>query len=666
VTSVAFAAQARAQRAPEIRFQEAVALNRRGRLHEAERRFEELLTASYRAFDCLCAMGLINLQQQKFETAAALFARALRLDKRGAETHHYLAASLTGAGRYAEAARHYEKAVAIRPRFAEAHSNYGYLLQLLGRHRDAAEQCRKALAIRPDYVEARNNLGNALQALDRSEEAVAEYQRAVDLRPDYAEAHSNLAAALAAVGATEAALRHARLALSQQPRFAPALVNAGDCLQALGQSEHAVQHYAAALEIAGNRPDVVIRLIQALLGLRRPEDAVAVGEKALASGCNEAQVHIALGKALVAMGRFDDARGQFERAIDTAPDQAVAYYNLAQVKSFDAGDPHFVKMRELADAGAHTPIAVRIPLNFALARAFADTRDYARSFACLREGNRMRRQQLKYDERATLGVFERVRQIFSSHLLQSKSGAGAPSRAPIFIVGMPRSGTTLVEQILASHPDVFAAGELPAMPRTVALVKRHAGEAFPEGVAGLGAGDLQAMGAAYLQEAARDAPATAARITDKLPGNLLYAGLIALALPAAKIIHVVRDPRDLAVSCFSTLFATGQEYTYDLAELGRYIAASQRLAAHWRQVLPDDMMLEVGYEDLVADTAAAARRLVAHCGLEWRDRCLEFYRTKRAIITASAVQVRQPIYTSSVGRWRDYGPFLAPLLAELT
>jgi hypothetical protein len=228
---------------------------------------------------------------------------------------------------------------------------------------------------------------------------------------------------------------------------------------------------------------------------------------------------------------------------------------------------------------------------------------------------------------------------------------------------LPRSGTTLIEQILASHPQVFGAGELSEMTTLAGRVRGPDGSSLPEAIAAMSAAQLRGLGGDYVRAVSALAP-QAARITDKMPGNFALAGLIHLALPNARIIHARRDLRDIAFSCFSMLFARGQAYSYDLAELGRYCHAYGELMAHWRQVMADTI-LEVQYEEVVADLEGQARRIVAYCGLNWHDACLEFHRTERSVRTASASQVRRPIYTSSVGRWRAHQDRLQPLLLAL-
>jgi hypothetical protein len=278
----------------------------------------------------------------------------------------------------------------------------------------------------------------------------------------------------------------------------------------------------------------------------------------------------------------------------------------------------------------------------------------------------MKRKRIAYDEAATLGLFDRLRSVFDRGLFEAHLGGGSRSSLPVFVIGMPRSGTTLIEQILASHPAVHGAGELSEFDRLAKQICDARGEAFrlPEGARALEPGDLLRLGESYAAGLQRLAPG-AERVTDKMPANFLYAGLIHLALPHARIIHVLREPRDTCLSCYSKLFTEEQNFTYDLGELGRYYRRYTKLMTHWRDVLPDGRMLEIRYEDVIADLEGSARQLIEHCGLDWDPRCIAFHKSQRPVRTASAAQVRRPIYRTSLGRWRAYEPHLAPLLTEL-
>lgn len=316
-------------------------------------------------------------------------------------------------------------------------------------------------------------------------------------------------------------------------------------------------------------------------------------------------------------------------------------------------------------------------LHFALAKALADVGDDEGSFGHFLEANELKRAELDYDEAKALRVFDDIRTVFSAEFLRAREGNGHASELPIFIVGMPRSGSTLVEQILASHPRVFGSGErvdFSAILRSMGADRPAA--MFPRGVLGFTRSDFLDLAKSYLgrmEDAAaaarsRDPSAfgvTLDRITDKTLNNFFCVGLIHLALPNARIIHTRRDPVDSCLSCYSRLFGSKLSFTYDLGELGRYHRAYQALMEHWSSVLPAGAILDVQYEDVVDDLEGQARRLIAHCGLEWHDACLAFHETRRPVKTASVGQVRQPIYRSSVKRWRPADDVLRPLLDGL-
>jgi Sulfotransferase family len=288
----------------------------------------------------------------------------------------------------------------------------------------------------------------------------------------------------------------------------------------------------------------------------------------------------------------------FERAVTLAPRKAGCHWNLANSKRFTEEDLHLADMKELVRDEASLTAEEQIDLHFALGKAFAELGNREQSIQHLLHGNSLMRRKTSYDEAAALGRLDRIQNTFTATLMREKRGRGVPSTAPIFIVGMPRSGTTLIEQIIASHPKVFGAGELRVMANLAEALSGSDGTLFPEIVPAMSGEHLRQLGGDYLRSARRLAP-TAERITDKMPGNFALAGLVHLALPNASIIHVCRDPRDTAFSCFSILFARGHEYSYDLSELERYFRAYRRLADHWRDVMPETM-LEVCYEGVAS------------------------------------------------------------------
>lgn len=372
------------------------------------------------------------------------------------------------------------------------------------------------------------------------------------------------------------------------------------------------------------------------------------------------------GLTLIQAGRIREGAALLERAIEQAPQCAEAYYNLSLSRQFEAGDAAIGAMQELAQRAAFSDPRDAIKLNFALGKAFDDVGDYPQAFIYFSAGNEYKRRALPYDEPGVVGRLVRTRWAYTADFIRKRSEFGYNSEVPIFIIGMPRSGSTLVEQILSNHRAVHGAGEIDHFDAAAAELGGAVGETLnrPEFVAQFSSNQFSQLGASYVQSLRATAPA-ASWIINKTLDNYRQAGLIAITLPRARIIHVQRDPIDTCLSCFSTLFSENIPFAYDLAELGRYYRAYDILMAHWRAVLPEAMMLEVQYEDVISDLEGQARRIVNHCHLDWDPNCLEFHRNARIVRTASLAQVRRPLYKSSVGRWRAYERFLGPLLSAL-
>jgi tetratricopeptide (TPR) repeat protein len=600
------------------------------------------------------------------EERVARCRQALAITPNDPRLHCNLGNALLHAGCTEEAIAAYQQAIATDPRYAEAYNNLAAASQTLGRFEEAASHYRTALAINPDNAVAHNNLGNALQAQKRTEHALDHYRRALAIRPDYPEVHNNAGVALISLKRLEQAVAHLGQAIQARPNYAEAHNNMAVALTKLGRLEEALTHSEKANAISPGRSEVHLSLGNILQELERSEEAIAHFEAAIAADPSCAEARNNLATALCDVGRFDEARAAIASAIEIEPANTKFYLTLTQCRRMTADDPNLAAMEALASDTASLTVDARISLHFALGRAFADAEQFDRSFDHLLRGNALKRSQTGYDEAQILGFIDRLGHVFTPELMRTKRGHGDPSSLPIFIIGMPRSGTTLVEQMLASHPLVFGAGERSAF--VMGLTDHEGRKVTPLDFFGIvqtmSGGQLRELGAAYIAEISRGAPCVA-RITDKLNSNYLFAGLIHLALPNARIIHMRRDPLDTCVSCFSLLFRSGQAYSYDLGELGRYFRGYERLMAHWRRVLPEGVMLEVDYERLVADFEAQARRILAHCGLDWRPECLAFHENKRPVRTASAIQVRVPVYQHAIGRWRVYGRLLQPLFDAL-
>ncbi|HEX4144245.1 MAG TPA: sulfotransferase [Pirellulales bacterium] len=535
-----------------------------------------------------------------------------------------------GAGRLAEAAAAYRQIIALRPELAEAYSNLGDVLLDQGQCDEAAAQYVRAIALKPGLFAAHNNLGCILRQQGQLDQAAARFRQAIAIMPDLAQAYNNLGGVLLDQDKLDEAAAQYEKALALEPDLFQAHNDLACVLQQQGQLDRAIGHFRRSLMLAPNVADT----------------------------------HFNLAGALKAQGKFRDAEASYNRALVLDPDYAEAHYDRTDLKTFRAGDYDLAALERLA-AAKRLPPAKMLYIHFALGKALQDVGDYPKAFEHLLRANSLRRGQVDYDEAATRQTFRLVAEVFDAALLKRFQGAGNPSPAPIFIVGMPRSGTTLVEQILASHPQVRGAGELKNLDRVVRSVAEAAGrpDPFSSGVWQLSPESLRRLGQTYLASLPKLADGKT-RITDKAPGNFLHIGLIRLILPHARIVHTTRDPVDTCVSCFSKLLKS-VPFSHDLGELGRYYCCYSELMAHWRTVLPAGAMLEVAYRDVVDDLEMQARRLVDYCGLPWDDHCLRFHETERPVATASNVQVRRPLYRSAFERWRPYEAYLEPLLTEL-
>jgi tetratricopeptide (TPR) repeat protein len=698
---------------------------RTGKLEDALTLLRRAVDADARGIDVRLRLGAVLLWLKRPADAQVAYHQALALRGDCADAHCGLGHALRAQNRTADAIAHYQRAIAIRLDFADAHRGLGHALMAFNRPEQARVHYRAVLALRPDDVAMHSHLGNASVLLNRFGDAIAHYEKAAATAaggagsaailaclkgviastqpgthaPDSAKAHRDLGLLLLALRRPEEASVQWRHALTLAPDDADTLRDLADLLQTLNRHHEAIAHYHKALAIRPGDATTLLHLANgleqqgqfteavayyervlainpddadghghlgnALFALKRPEAAIAHYQAALVLAPGRAEFHNNLGIALQALGDIEEACGAYQRALQAAPRHAAVHLNLANAKPFTIGDPRLCALEALAQDLSALAEAEQIALHFALGKAFADLKAPERAFRHWLAGNALKRRTIAYDEAATLGLFQRIRATFTGELMAQKRGGGMPSPAPVFVVGMPRSGTTLIEQILASHSKVFGAGELEAFPVGVADVLK---ETTPETIAAVSHETLRRLGERYLCALARTAAPTASpteRVVDKLPTNFLSLGLIHLALPNARIIHVCRDPVDTCLSCFSMLFAGPMPYSYELGEIGRYYRAYAELVAHWRSVLPPGVMIDVHYEEVVSDLEAQARRMVAHCGLAWEDACLAFHQTRRLVRTASATQVRQPLYRSAIGRWRPYRRLLGPLWQTL-
>jgi tetratricopeptide (TPR) repeat protein len=617
-----------------------------GRYAELEDRTRELLAARPQSGFVWQLLGAALVKQGK--DSLPVLAGAARLLPDNAVAHLNLGNALGRLGRLQEAEASYARALAIHPEFAEAHSNLSDLQLEQGRYDDAAMSGRRAIAINPGLAEAHQNLGKALAALGRVEEAVASCRRALRIRPEFAEAHNTLGNVFVRLARVDDAIASFRLAILISPGFAEAHANLANALRGKGLLDEAEASYRRALLINPQFVEAYTGLGTTLRLQRRTAESEASCRSALQIKPDLPTALAVLADLRADAGRFDEAEQLFKRAISVDAEFSEAWAGLARLRPMTRADGDWLAAAQRLVAQGLPPQR-ELSLRFAIGKYFDDVKDFENAFLNYRLANELaKRCGAGHDrQQLTQAIDLIIRSQSQDWTGRVRPGANRSAR-PVFIVGMLRSGTTLAEQILASHPAVFGAGEL----------------MFWNKVADLSDAALAAAGAGYL-DLLQGLSADAARVADKFPTNFLFLGLIHAALPNARIIHMRRNPIDTCLSIYFQHFEAANSHANDLDDLAHYYREYRRLMRHWRTALPSGTLLEVPYEGLVQDLPVWSRRMLDFIELPWDPRCLEFHETPRTVVTASRWQVRQKISTSSVGRWHNYSEFVGPLKSLL-
>jgi tetratricopeptide (TPR) repeat protein len=585
--------------------------------------------------------------------AVASHRRAIEIKPELAEAHNNLGNALLALDQIDAAAMSYRRALAIRPDYAEAHGNLGNALRDLAQPQEALACYRRMLEIRPDSAEAHNNLGNALLSLGHLDEAVASYRRALLLRPESAGALANLGNALRGLGQPREAAASCRRALEIEPDFVEAHRYLGNAQFDLGQFDEAASSYGRALALKPDFAEVHTALSVVLRQTGRAAEAEASCRRALEIAPNSAETLAFLGEIHADRGQFADAAELFKRAISIDPDLPEGWAGIARYRKMDDSDAPWLAAAQRLVA-KRLPIQHEINLRYAIGKYFDDVKDFEHAFASYRLANELtKRYGVSYSRERLTRRVDRITVAYDRNWLRQTRLEANPSERPVFIVGMPRSGTTLTEQILASHPAVFGAGELRFW-HTASAEYESSGSSGDENVA------ISGLSGRYLRQL-DDLSAGALRVVDKMPANTMNLGLIHAAFPNARIIHMQRNPIDTCLSIYFQVFSATHSYANDLEDLAHYYTQYFRVMEHWRSTLPEGAILDVPYEGLVEDPEAWSRKMVQFIGLQWDPRCLDFHQANRTVLTASNWQVRQKISTSSIGRWRSYEKFVGPL-----
>lgn len=665
-----------------------------GELAEAEKIYRQVLQEEPNHAEALYLIGTLTGQRGDREAAIGLVRRSIEIRGDVAEAHRNLAVLFAQSKRYADALESFSRAAQLKPDDPQIHQHIGNVFTLLNRSDEAIAAYRRAAVLDPGFAAAYVSLGDALSAKDRFDEALSAYSRAAQLNPNVAEIHNSMGKALFKKGRfDEAALAHLR-AIQLKPDFAVAHFDLGNAYRACGDRglENALAAYRQAVKLKPDLLEGYMSMAVILADLMRFDEAMECYTRAAEIQPNAALTHEAigvillrqkgaeaavehfrravavnpdlfsswnfLGLALQAQGKFDEAEECFRQMLALRPNSVLAHSQLVSASRKHGSEKEIKPLLELLSQPGLSA-EKRMSAHFAIGTALDDAGRYDEAFGHFAQGNSLAKAQRAltgdcYDPDAFRALVDRMIESFTPEFFEKRRGWIEPSELPVFVVGMPRSGTTLVHQIAASHPRVFGAGELNHIAQIVMALKGT----FSWTVEQLREASQRHLGCL------RSLDASALRVVDKMPNNLHHLGLIALLFLSARVVLCRRDSRDTCLSCFFQWFGHGNTFSFDLAHCGQYHAESDRLTAHWLRVLPLKM-LEVQYENVVADLEGQSRRLIDFLGLSWDPACLEFHRAQTTVLTSSIWQVRQPIYSKSVARWRHYERHLGPLLKSL-
>lgn len=597
--------------------------------------------------------GIDALKAGRPDEAAKLFEAALHGKPGDPDAMMLLGLALARAGQRERGIATIREVIARRPTLGGPRLLLASVLRESGAAVDAIAELREAIRRIPSDATLHNELGLTYLNIHRLSEAEQSLRRAVALVADYAIAHYNLACCLERQRRFDDAAQSYRRAIAAQPAFIEALSRYGNLLHGLGQREAAMECFRRAFAAAPTSTAGRMNRVKLLLEEENGPDAERVLGTILAAEPGNSEALRLLGNLLRESGRFDEAVNHLTRAIELDPTQIAAYHDLAYCRMFtEAERPWIERMRARLNAVDLTDHE-RVLLHFAIGKGLDDLDDPAGAMAHFDTGNAIERRGLNFDRAAFAAAVDNLIARFTPETFAAHAGYGRADPTPVLVLGMPRSGTTLVEQVISSHPAVAGGGELRFWnERGAPALAAHPGLVPPE--------TLRAIADEYAAILHRIGPA-AARVTDKMPFNFLWIGFIHLAFPQARFVHCRRDPLDTCLSIYFLRFAIRQDFAYDRDDLVFYYRQYTRLMAHWREVLPPGHLIEVDYESLVAAPEVVARRLIDSLDLPWDDACLRPELNRRTVRTASMWQARQPIYRSAVARWRRYEPWLGAL-----
>ena len=652
---------------PQAEFDEARrqahAALRTGRAATAERWLRALLARAPDEVNCQWLLGVALLDQERLEESMATLERVRARAPDFAHARVDLARAYRRAGRAPQAREEVRRVLESHPHHHRAWLAYGDALVDLQQYDDARIAFERARLTDPERQ--RVEAATAALVADDRKKAEELFRAILQADPSHAAALVGLAAVSLATERPWDAERLLRHALKQSEHLPLIWRGLSPALLALGRVQEADAAARRVLKVEPENPQSWTMVAGAATRLLRQEQALEAYEKAAALQPEEVRIRLSIGHVQKTLGRRRDSETSYKSVLAMNPAMAEAYWSLADLKNYAFSDTEISAMQGLL-ASDQRPRNDAAQLHFALGKALEQRQDYPQAFTHYAQGNALRRLDAPFDIEGFERRSARIRDFFNEQYFAAHAGSGHPSRAPVFIVGLPRSGSTLLEQILASHSRVEGTMELPNIITYVHQLDDLAAnrDGYPQTLNDIPPAQLGLLGSRYLEDTAPLRAAQREHFTDKLPNNFSHIGFIHAILPHATVIDARRHPMDACFSTFKQHFAAGQTFSYSLEDLGRYYRCYLSLMDHWDAVLPGKV-LHVQYEDVVREPESQIRRLLEHCGLDFEPACLNFHATRRSVRTASAEQVRQPIYTSGVAYWRHFEHELEPLRAAL-
>ena len=644
------------------KLQKGLVLHQAGRLAEAEQAYRQILCLKPSCPDANNLLGALFYQRGQYKKAIDFIGKAVRKKPKNAEYLRNMGSSFGALGKLDDAIKYFRKALRINPASRDLHYNLGCALQQKNLHDDAVKCFEMAISFDPHSYEVLNNLGSSLLLLKRPEEALASFRKVLEIKPDLPDAHINVGLALGNLGWHDEAIAHYQNANKILPGNTLSLINTGNALIELRRFEEALEVINRALLI-DPKLDAAYYIRGVVLDeLGQTNLALEAFKKSIDLNPKSQEAHMGLGAIFQQLGHKTEACAAYQKVISINVDNTDAHRRLARLRNHEFYDNE-IKLMEVVYSKPDITSEQKMYLGFGLGAAFENIGDFKQAFEFFVKANHLKRETLNYDVGDDRLYFERICSVFSSSFFSERNRTGFEDDTPIFILGMPRSGTSLVEQILASHPEVFGGGELSYMTDMCFSMLGQAERVFPEAVEDLSEDQLANLGRNYVEKLRNKSP-QASYITDKLPNNFIFIGLIKTILPNAKVIHCKRGQIDTCLSIFKNLFTGHIPFAYNLEKLAEYYQLYLDTMEHWYDLFPGKI-IDVQYEKLVVDHEFEIKELLNSCDLPFHEDCLNFYKTNRSVKTASFSQVREPIYQKSVELWKQYESELQPLLIKM-